>query len=48
MARLFVPLDRVRDNGRDIGLAPKVAREVAEVRRLLDDRAAAVRFAMTF
>ena len=41
LPRVLVPLERVCDDGRDVDLAPKVAREVAEVRPLLDDGARA-------
>lgn len=41
LACLLVPLERVCDDGRDVDVAAKVARQVTEVRALLDDRAGA-------
>ena len=41
MTGILVPLERVRRDARDVDVAAKVAREVAEVRPLLDDGARA-------
>ena len=37
LAGLLIPLERVRNDGRDVDVATEVARQVAEVGALLDD-----------